>query len=208
MNTVSEDALVVIDMQNDFVTGAMSCPGTEDIIDPINRLASAFDHVLVVMDWHPADHISLARNHEGRSHWDEIDVPYGKQLVFHDHCIQGTRGAQLDERLELTKAEIIFRKGHRKTTDSFGAFYENDGVPTGFGAYCKARGFRRLYMTGLGRYGCVLESALGAAKDGFEVYMVYDATAGDYNVEENNRILEQAGVKWITSEAVFGQIAV
>jgi nicotinamidase/pyrazinamidase len=199
MQVVSKDVLIVIDVQVDFVSGSMAIPDAQKIITPINEAAGKFEHVVVVTDWHPADHVSFASNHPGSKHMDRVPVAYGEQGVFHDHCVQGTKGAELDPGLELTKAEMTFRKGYRSEIDSFGAFYENDGTATGLGAYLKARGFERVFCAGLARYGCVMQSALGSAKDGFETYILADASAGDRDVEANNAKLEQAGVKWITT---------
>ena len=127
--------------------------------------------------------------------------------MFNDHCVQGTEGAELDPGLQLTKAELIFRKGYRSRVDSYGAFYENDGTATGLGAYLKARGIERVFCAGLARYGCVMQSALGAAREGFATYIVADASAGDRDVEANNAKLEAAGVRWINSTELATAIA-
>ena len=203
MAILPTDVLIIIDTQNDFVTGVFGRPESEAIIGPINALVEAFDHVVVVKDWHPRDHISFASNHPGTKMRDKIDAPYGKQSVYHDHCIQGTKGAELDPRLEVTKAELILHKGYRSVSDSLSAFYEADGTATGMGAYLKARKFKRVFLVGLARYGCVLQSALGSARDGFETTMVRDATAGDHDVEENDKLIAQAGIKWIDSSELL-----
>jgi nicotinamidase/pyrazinamidase len=199
MQVTSKDVFIVIDVQVDFVSGTMAIADAQKIITPINETAGKFEHVVVVTDWHPADHVSFASSHPGTRHMDRVQLAYGEQGVFHDHCVQGTRGAELDPGLELTKAELIFRKGYRSGIDSFGAFYENDGTATGLGAYLKARGFERVFCAGLARYGCVMQSALGAARDGFATFIIADASAGDRDVEANNAKLEQAGVKWVTT---------
>jgi nicotinamidase/pyrazinamidase len=159
--------------------------------------------VVVVKDWHPRDHISFASNHPGTKMRDKIDAPYGKQPVYHDHCVQGTKGAELDPRLEVTKAELILHKGYRSGSDSLSAFYEADGTATGMGAYLKARNFKRVFLVGLARYGCVLQSALGSAKDGFETAIVRDASAGDHDVEENDKLIAQVGVRWLNSSEIL-----
>lgn len=199
MQISSRDVFIVVDAQVDFVSGTMAIAGAQEIITPINRTAALFDHVVVVTDWHPAGHVSFSSNHPGTKHGDSVDAAYGKQGVFNDHCVQGTPGAELAPGLELTKAEMIFRKGYREGVDSFGAFYENDDTPTGLGAYLKARGFERVFCAGLARYGCVMQTSLGAARDGFTTFIVRDASAGDRNVEENDKRLAEAGVKWILS---------
>jgi nicotinamidase/pyrazinamidase len=194
-----KDVLIVVDAQVDFVSGTMAISGAEKIIMPINRAAEIFDHVVVVTDWHPAGHVSFHSSHPGTKHGDNIQAAYGSQGVFNDHCVQGTKGAELAPGLELTKAELTFRKGYRADVDSFGAFYENDNTPTGLGPYLKARGFERVFCAGLARYGCVMQTALGAARDGFQSFIVSDASAGDRNVAENNAKLAEAGVAWITT---------
>ncbi|WP_157219564.1 isochorismatase family protein [Flavisphingomonas formosensis] len=199
MTPLSTDVLVIIDVQNDFVNGALGQPGADAIIEPINALVRAFEHVVVVKDWHPKDHISFATNHPGAKIGDQVDVPYGKQPLYHEHCVQGTYGAELDARLDVMKAELILQKGYRSSTDSLSAFYEADDTTTGLGAYAKAREFERVFLTGLARYGCVLASAVGSVKDGFETYIVHDATAGDYNVEECDKLIAELGIRWITS---------
>jgi len=207
MQVTARDVFIVIDVQVDFVSGSMAIAGAEKIITPINETAEKFEHVVVVTDWHPADHVSFSSSHPGTKPMDRVTVTYGEQGVFNDHCIQGAPGAELAPGLRLTKAELTFRKGYRTGVDSFGAFYENDGTATGLGAYLSARGFERVFCAGLARYGCVMQSALGAAKDGFETYIVADASAGDRDVEANNAKLEAAGVKWIDSTELATAIA-
>jgi nicotinamidase/pyrazinamidase len=206
MQISSKDVFIVIDVQVDFVSGTMAISDAQKIITPINQTAEKFEHVLVVTDWHPADHVSFSANHPGTKHMDRVEVAYGEQGVFNTHCQQGTPGAELDPGLKLTKAEMTFRKGYKSDVDSFGAFYENDGTATGLGAYLKARGFERVFCAGLARYGCVMQSALGASKDGFETYIVADASAGDRDVDANNAKLAEAGVKWVNT-ADLGSVA-
>ena len=207
MQITSKDVFIVIDVQVDFVSGTMAIPDAQKIITPINQTAEKFEHVLVVTDWHPQDHVSFSSNHPGTKPMDKVMVAYGEQGVYADHCVQGTVGAQLDPGLELTKAEMTFRKGYRAEIDSYGAFYENDGTVTGLGAYLKARGFERVFCAGLARYGCVMQSAFGAAKDGFATFIVADASAGDRDVEANNAKLAEAGIKWITSGELATAVA-
>lgn len=204
MEITTQDVFLVVDVQNDFVSGSMAIPGSESIIGPINATAEAFEHVVVVTDWHPADHVSFASAHPGASHGDTVEVPYGEQRVWNDHCVQGSEGAQLAPGLELTKAELIFRKGYRTGVDSYGAFYENDvETRTGLGDYLKARGIERVFVSGLARYGCVMQTALGAAKDGFEVYMVDDAAEGRPTDPADEAAAEAtiaaAGIRWTHS---------
>jgi nicotinamidase/pyrazinamidase len=199
MPITSKDALIVVDVQVDFVSGALAVPGGEVVIGPINRLARCFEHVIVTTDWHPADHTSFVSSHPGAKIGDRVVTSYGEQTLHVAHCVAGTPGAELDSRLELTKAELILRKGYNRDVESYGAFYDGAGNATGLGAYLKARGFERVFCTGLARYVCVLNTALGAARDGFETFIVTDASAGDYDVEANNLRLAAAGVKWTNS---------
>ncbi len=207
MTVSAKDVLIVVDVQVDFVSGSLAVPGGDVVIAPINRLAKEFAHVIVTTDWHPADHISFVENHPGRSVGDTVPTSYGTQVLHVAHCVQGTPGAELDARLDLTKAELTFRKGYNRDVESYGAFYDGAGTATGLGAYLMARGFERVFCAGLARYVCVLNTALGAARDGFETYIVTDASAGDYDVEANNRRLAEAGVRWTTSDEVLGRRA-
>ena len=187
-------AFLVVDVQNDFVSGTIPIDGADAIIDPINAIAAAAKHVIVITDWHPENHVSFASAHPGMAEWDVVDTHYGPQQLCPDHCVQGTVGAELDPRLELTKAELVFRKGYRSAVDSYGAFYENDGVTqTGLTGYLRARGISRLLVSGLARYGCVAQTAIGAARDGFDVAIVDEAAVGgDGDVaEKSQREIEQ-----------------
>jgi len=203
MPVTSKDVLIVVDVQVDFVSGTLAVPGGGAVIEPINRLAQQFEHVIVTTDWHPADHISFVENHPGRSIGDRITTPWGEQSLHVAHCVQGTPGAELDARLELSKAELMFRKGYLSGVESYGAFYDGAGTATGLGAYLKARGFERVFCTGLARYVCVLNTAIGAARDGFETYIVTDASAGDFDVETGNARLAEAGVMWTDSATLL-----
>ncbi len=128
-----EDVLLVVDMQNDHVSGTLEHPGASGLIEPINRMAKAFDHVIIVKDWHPADHVSFAASHpelDGAPR-GMVQTHYGDQIAAAGHCVQGTWGAEFDPGFELSKAELEFRKGYRRDTDSYSAFHMNDGTPTG-----------------------------------------------------------------------------
>jgi len=176
MATRTRDALIIIDVQNDFVSGSMAVPDAERVIAPINRLVEAIQTVIVVQDWHPPGHVSFASAHPGARHRDLITMQHGTQRVFHDHCIQGTAGAELDPRLRLATAELILRKGFKKEIDSHSAFFENDGkTSTGLAAYLRAREIEKLLCVGLTRYGCVMMSAEDAVREGFRVAIVDDA---------------------------------
>lgn len=197
-----QDVLIVVDVQNDFTRGSMAIPGSSAIIEPINQLAAQFSNVVIVTDWHPPGHISFASAHGGRQPGDEVIASYGAQAVFANHCVQGSWGAELDADLRVGMAQLILRKGFRRTFDSYGCFYENDhATGTGLTEYLRARGIRRVLCAGLARFGCVMHSALGAARDGFDVAIVDDASAGrPCPTDDAARVdLAQAGVAWIRS---------
>jgi nicotinamidase/pyrazinamidase len=208
MQISEKDVLIVVDVQNDFVTGSMAVPGGKTIIPPINALARAFNNVVVATDWHPAGHVSFASAHPGAKHGDTVKVFYGEQGVYHDHCQQDTWGAELDPDLKLGMAQLILRKGYRLGVESNGCFYENDGVTrTGLTEYLRARAIERVFCAGIARFGCVMQSALGAARDKFEVFMVDDASVGGPppgpEEEKRKQLLADAGVPWVHSREIL-----
>lgn len=174
---MADRALVVIDVQNDFCPGgALAVPGGDEIIPEINAMVRRFEHVLVTQDWHPAGHSSFASTHERRSPFESVSMPYGEQTLWPDHCVQGTSGAEFHPDLDLTKAELIIRKGFRSAIDSYSAFFENDReTPTGLGGYLRERGMTKLTLAGLATDFCVAFSALDAARLGFRVEVVLSA---------------------------------
>ena len=167
-------------MQNDFVLpGApLEVRGATEIIPGINLLARRFDHVLCTQDWHPPGHISFASAHPGKQPFtDTVELPYGIQHLWPDHCVQGTPGADLHPDLDLPRAELILRKGFRTEIDSYSAFTENDGqTPTGLAGYLRERELRRLFFVGVAFDFCVGFSAIAAARLGFESIVVEDLT--------------------------------
>jgi nicotinamidase/pyrazinamidase len=177
---VSGKALVVIDMQYDFCPGgALAVGGGDEIITVINRLITGHDHVVMTQDWHPAGHSSFASSHPDKAPFEMIDMPYGPQTLWPDHCIQGTRGAELHEGLEWTKAELLIRKGFRADIDSYSAFYENDhSTPTGLGGYLRERGITEVALCGLATDFCVAFSAIDAVKHGLATTVILDACRG------------------------------
>jgi nicotinamidase/pyrazinamidase len=170
------DALLVIDMQNDFLPGGSLAVAEGDAVVPgINALASQFEHVILTQDWHPLGHVSFASTHGLRPFVDTVQVAYGTQHLWPDHCVQGTAGAELHAGLSIPHAELLLRKGFRREIDSYSAFTENDGVtPTGLAGYLRERGLTRLFFVGVAYDFCVGFSALAAARLGFEAVVVED----------------------------------
>ncbi|GAB1582524.1 bifunctional nicotinamidase/pyrazinamidase [Phyllobacterium phragmitis] len=177
---MAEEALIVIDVQNDFCPGgALAVDGGDEIIPEINRRIGAFEHVILTQDWHPAGHSSFASTHPGKSPFETVTMPYGEQKLWPDHCVQGTRGADFHPGLEWTRAELVVRKGFRPSIDSYSAFFENDHTtPTGLGGYLRERGIRRLTLAGLATDFCVAYSALDAVGQGFDVTVLLEASRG------------------------------
>jgi nicotinamidase/pyrazinamidase len=177
MQIASHDVLVVIDVQNDFCPGgALAVPDGDAVIAAIHRIASRFEHVILTQDWHPAGHSSFAGSHPGKRPFEQIEMSYGMQTLWPEHCVQQTRGADFHPDLILPQAELIVRKGFRPLIDSYSAFYENDRLtPTGLGGYLRERGLARVYLAGLAYDFCVGYSALDARRMGFEATVIRDA---------------------------------
>ncbi|RIK88049.1 MAG: bifunctional nicotinamidase/pyrazinamidase [Hyphomicrobiales bacterium] len=177
---MSERALIVVDIQNDFCPGGALAVADGDAIVPlVNRLIAEFDHVALTQDWHPAGHSSFASSHPGRRPFEAIDMPYGPQTLWPDHCVQGTKGAQFHPGLDWTKAQLVIRKGFRAGIDSYSAFFENDhATPTGLAGYLRERGISDLTFVGLATDFCVAYSALDAVRAGFSATVRLDACRG------------------------------
>ena len=171
------DALVVIDVQNDFCPGgALAVAGGDEIVPLVNDMIARADHVVLTQDWHPAGHSSFASTHPGKAPFETIDMPYGPQTLWPDHCVQGTEGARFHPALEWTNAEHVIRKGFRPGIDSYSAFFENDHeTPTGLGGYLKERGIGAITLVGLATDYCVAFSALDARRLGLDVTVRMDA---------------------------------
>jgi nicotinamidase-related amidase len=174
------DALLVIDVQNDFCPGgALAVPEGDRVVPIINRLTPGFGLVVLTQDWHPAGHASFASSHPGRRPLEEIELPYGRQVLWPDHCVPGTLGADLHPDLDTRSAALILRKGTDPSVDSYSAFFENDhATATGLAGYLRGRGVTRVVLAGLATDFCVLYSALDAAALGFDVVVVEDAVRG------------------------------
>jgi nicotinamidase/pyrazinamidase len=201
------DALLVIDMQLDFLPGgALAVADGDAILPGIHALAAQFDHVILTQDWHPRGHISFASTHGLQPFTDTVQAAYGTQTLWPDHCIQGTPGAALHPALDIPHAELILRKGFRRSIDSYSAFTENDGdTPTGLAGYLRERGLTRLFFTGLAYDFCVGFSALAAARLGFESLVVEDlsrAVGLPGTVEKTNAGFAAAGVQRILTSDV------
>ena len=174
------DVLLVVDAQNDFCPGgALAVPGGDEIVPTVNRLARDFAHVVLTQDWHPAGHTSFASAHPGKTPFETIEMPYGAQILWPDHCVQATPGAAFHRGLDIPHAALIVRKGFRPAIDSYSAFQENDRkTPTGLASYLRERGFERVTLCGLATDFCVLYSALDARAAGFAATVVLDACRG------------------------------
>jgi len=170
------DALLVIDLQNDFCPGgALAVAGGDEIVPRINALMGQFAVRVLTQDWHPADHASFASQHPGRVPMETTDMPYGPQVLWPDHCVQGSPGAAFHAGLRADRAEAIIRKGFRRAIDSYSAFFENDrATPTGLAGYLHTRGIERLTLVGLATDFCVHYSAVDAVRLGFAVTVRLD----------------------------------
>ncbi|MFU0504294.1 bifunctional nicotinamidase/pyrazinamidase [Pseudaminobacter sp. NGMCC 1.201702] len=171
------EALIVVDVQNDFCPGgSLAVAGGGDIVPLINEMIAGFEHVVLTQDWHPANHSSFASNHPGRQPFETTTMPYGEQTLWPDHCIQGSGGAAFHPALKWAKAELVLRKGYNRQIDSYSAFFENDRTtPTGLAGYLRERGIDKITLAGLATDFCVAFSALDAIGHGFDVSVRLDA---------------------------------
>ncbi len=174
----ADDALIVVDIQYDFLPGgSLAVAGGNEIIEPVNALAQRFRNVIQTQDWHTAGHISFASSHPGLSPFQVIELPYGPQVLWPDHCVIGTKGAEFSVALDIPHVQTIIRKGYRETIDSYSGFRENDHhTQTGLAGYLKERGFQRLFICGLATDYCVAWTAEDGISAGFETVVIEDAT--------------------------------
>jgi nicotinamidase/pyrazinamidase len=174
------DVFLVVDVQNDFCPGGnLAVPGGDAVVPVINALAPRFKHVVLTQDWHPAGHQSFASSHPGRKAYETITVAYGPQILWPDHCVQGTPGAEFRGDLDIPHAALVMRKGFRPQIDSYSALYENDRTtPTGLAGYLRERGLKRIFVAGLALDFCVRYSAEDAKREGFDVVVIEDACRG------------------------------
>jgi len=203
----ASDAFLVIDVQNDFCPGGALAVADGDAVVPlINRLAGKFAHTLLTQDWHTPGHSSFASSHAGRQPFETVPMPYGEQTLWPDHCVQGTPGAGFHRDLDITRAELVLRKGFRREIDSYSAFYENDHkTPTGLAGYLRERNISRVFLAGLATDFCVHFSAVDAAREGFTAVLIEDACraidmAG--SLAAAKQAMREAGVVFATTAAI------
>ena len=207
MRIEARDVLVVVDVQNDFCPGgALAVPAGDQVIAPIHRIATHFEHVVLTQDWHTPDHASFAASHPGKQPFETVELAYGTQTLWPVHCVQASRGAEIHPALELTQAALILRKGFRPQIDSYSAFFENDHVTaTGLAGYLRERSLTRAFFVGLAYDFCVGYSALDARRLGFEAIVLPDACrAIDLNgsVAEMEAEFARTGVKLMGTAAL------
>ena len=204
----TKDVLVVVDVQNDFCDGgSLAVLGGSLIVPVINRLMGRFSAVVAAQDWHRADHKSFASAHPGKVPFETIELDYGEQILWPDHCVQGTTGAEFHPELEAERFDTVVRKGFRRHIDSYSTFFENDReTPTGLDDYCRARGFERAYLCGLAGDFCVFYSAMDAVDAGFETFFIEDACR-DIDLVGSKAAARQAmhdrGITIVTSESTL-----
>ncbi len=196
--------LLVVDVQNCFLPGgSLAVKDGDKVVPVINALARKFSHVVLTQDWHTPGHISFASSHNGKKPFETTDVAYGKQVLWPDHCVQGTEGAALSKDLTIPHAQLVLRKGYDKAVDSYSAFTEADGkTTTGLAGYLKARKLQRIFVAGLATDFCVAWSALDSRKAGFETYVIEDACRGidtQGSLAKAWSDMKKAGVKRIQS---------
>lgn len=201
------DVLLVVDVQNDFCPeGALAVPEGDAIVPLVNRLMDRFSHVVLTQDWHTPGHSSFASAHRGKRPYETVETSYGTQILWPDHCVQGTAGAAFHPDVNVTRAELIVRKGFHPDIDSYSAFYENDHTTgTGLCGYLRERGFRRVYLCGLATDFCVKWSALDARREGFEVSVIEDACRAidlDGSLAAARAEMQVAGVEILSSDLI------
>jgi nicotinamidase/pyrazinamidase len=205
--TGASDVLIVVDIQNDFCPGGnLAVPHGDEIIPAINDLASRFTNVVLTQDWHPPDHRSFASQHPGRRPYDSISMSYGPQILWPDHCVQGTPGAAFHASLDIAHAALVLRKGMHRDIDSYSAFFENDRqTPTGLAGYLRERDIKRAFLAGLAFDFCVRYSAEDARNIGMTVIVIDDACRGidvDGSVAATRAIFAERNIRCISANAI------
>lgn len=193
------EVLLVVDVQNDFCPGgALSVPKGDEVVPVVNRLSRLFPHIILTQDWHPRGHLSFASSHTDKQPYDTVELSYGEQILWPDHCVQGTEGAEFHPGLKISKAELVLRKGYNCDIDSYSTFFENDRLSaTGLAGYLRERKLERIFLAGLATDFCVLYSALDARNLDFEVCVIEEAVRGiDINgsLADAWRKMDEAGV--------------
>jgi nicotinamidase/pyrazinamidase len=201
------DVLLVVDVQKDFCPGGrLAVPRGDEVVPIVNRMAARFTNVVLTQDWHPPGHLSFASSHPGTQPYQTIEVAYGSQVLWPDHCVQGTPGAEFRDDLHIPHAALVVRKGFRRAIDSYSAFYENDRTtPTGLAGYLRERGLRRVFLAGLAFDFCVRYSAEDAHREGFTAIVVEDACRGidvDGSVAATHRRLAELNVRCAGAEEI------
>jgi len=205
--TGERDVLLVVDIQNDFCPdGNLAVPRGDEVVPVINGVAKKFAHVVLTQDWHPPGHFSFASSHPRKKPYDFIEVTYGAQILWPDHCVQGSKGAAFRDDLDIPKAELVLRKGYHREIDSYSAFYENDRTtPTGLGGYLRERGFTRVFLVGLAFDFCVRYSAEDAHREGFEVIVIEDGCRAidiEGSADATRALFKQLGIHCISASAI------
>ncbi|POA97792.1 bifunctional nicotinamidase/pyrazinamidase [Chromobacterium sinusclupearum] len=200
-------ALLVVDVQNSFCPGGeLAVPDGDEVVPLINHLSLLFENVVLTQDWHPRGHISFASSHPGKQPFQNIDLPYGAQTLWPDHCVAGSHGAAFHAELETERARLIVRKGIHAAVDSYSAFVEADRTtPTGLGGYLNTLGVKKVWLAGLATDFCVAWSAIDARAAGFETFVVEDACRAidiDGSLADAWMTMRQAGVKRVRSDEV------
>ena len=201
------DVLLVVDIQNDFCPGGgLAVPRGDEVVPVINALVAKFAHVVLTQDWHPRGHQSFASSHAGKKPYDTIEVAYGPQILWPDHCVQGTPGAAFRDDLHVARAEMVLRKGYHREIDSYSAFYENDRkTPTGLAGYLRERGLTRVFLAGLAFDFCVRYSAEDAHREGFEAIVIEDACRSidvGGSVAATRDVFRSLGIRCVPASAI------
>jgi nicotinamidase/pyrazinamidase len=196
------DVLLVVDVQNDFCPGgALAVPRGDEVVSVINRISQRFDHVILTQDWHPKGHLSFASSHPGKAPFDVVEVSYGEQTLWPDHCLQGSTGAEFHPGLNIAHADLVLRKGFHREIDSYSAFQENDRkTKTGLAGYLRERGFKRVFLAGLAYDYCVRYSAVDACAQGFETFVIENACRAigpDRSIQEMQHDFDHSGVEQV-----------
>jgi nicotinamidase/pyrazinamidase len=203
------DILLVVDIQNDFCPGGnLAVPQGDEVVPVVNDLAAKFAHVVLTQDWHPRGHLSFASTHPGKQPYQTIEVAYGAQVLWPDHCVQGTGGAAFRQNLTIPHAELVLRKGYHRAIDSYSAFYENDRkTPTGLAGYLRERGFTRMFLAGLAFDFCVRYSAEDAYREGFAAIVIEDGCRGidvSGSMAATREQFRTMGIRCVSASAIAG----